>query len=57
MKYDGKTVLDAVVTFVTPLTSNRISAVTWRAATGIKLKKGKKYAKAALDILYLLQRR
>lgn len=56
MKYEGKTILDAVTTFVVPLTSNRISAVAWRAATRIKLKKGKRYARAAMDILCLLHK-
>lgn len=51
---DVKTLLDAIHSFVYPLTSKRLSMVVWRELTSRRIRKGRKYAKIAMDIFYLL---
>lgn len=51
-----RTLLDLVYGFMYPLTSERLSMVLWRELMRRNLKKGGKYARAALEVLYLLQK-
>lgn len=54
MKYEGKTFLDLTHHFAYPLTSNRLSMVLWRKITKSRIRKGGKYVKATMDLLYIL---
>lgn len=56
MKYEGSTLLDNTHWFVYPLVSRRLSMRLWRRVMKMRIRKGGKYARTALDILYLLQR-